>query len=189
MDRRRKSTQRVWSKTSNPLVRTVLEKRFAKYGLRLHPEKTRLVPFQRPERNGDERDGQSPGSFERLGFTHFWGRSRRGIWVLKKKTAKSRLSRAVRRFSEWCRANRHLPLSEQHGQLTRKLRGHDAYYGVTFNIAALERLRRMVTRVWYKWLRRRSHAGRRRHNWDWMNRVVLKHYPLPAPRIVHSAVT
>jgi RNA-directed DNA polymerase len=171
-------------------VLTVLKKRFAKYGLRLHPEKTRLVPFQRPAQNGNGRGGpQGHGSFDLLGFTHFWGRSRKGSWVIKRKTAKSRFSRAVRRFGEWCRANRHLPLGEQQRQLTQKLRGQDAYYGITHNMPALERLRRMVTRIWYKWLRRRSHAGRRRHNWDWMNNVVLKWYPLPAPRIVHSYVT
>ena len=169
-------------------VQAVLEKRLAKYGLRLHPEKTRLVPFQRPPRDGVGSGPSSPGSFDWLGFTHFWGRSRKGTWVMKRKTAKARLSRAVHRFNEWCRLNRHLPLSEQHKQLTRKLRGHDAYFGVTHNMAALERLRRMVTRIWYKWLRRRSHAGRRRHTWDWMNQVVLAHYSLPAPRIAHSVV-
>jgi len=169
-------------------VEAVLKRRLAKYGLRLHPEKTRLVPFQRPARNDKGGSGPGPGTFDLLGFTHFWGRSRKGSWVMKRKTAKNRISRAVRRFNEWCRVNRHLPLREQHAQLTQKLRGHDAYYGVTHNVAALERLRRMVVRIWYKWLRRRSHAGRRCHNWSWMNRVVLKCFPLPAPRIVHSAV-
>jgi RNA-directed DNA polymerase len=170
-------------------VRTVLDKRFAKYGLRLHPEKTRLVPFQRPAHNGDEPPGsQGPETFDLLGFTHFWGRSRKGNWVMQRKTMKSRLSRVVCRLNKWCRTNRHLPLSEQQRQLAQKLRGHDAYYGVTFNMTALERLRRMVVRIWYRWLRRRSHAGRRRHDWDWMNNVVLKYYPLPVPRIVHSSV-
>jgi RNA-directed DNA polymerase len=168
--------RRVW---------TVLEKRFSKYGLRLHPEKTRLVPFKRPTQGSA---GSPGGSFDLLGFTHFWGRSRRGNWVMKWKTAKARLSRAVQRLSEWCRSNRHLPIGEQHKQLARKLRGHDAYYGVTHNYRALMRLRRMVVRAWYKWLRRRSHAGRRRHNWGWMNKVVLRHFPLPPPRIVHSAI-
>lgn len=168
-------------------VRAVLEKRLSKYNLRLHPEKTRIVPFERPDRPGGNGGGTAkPGTFDLLGFTHYWGRSRKGNWVMKRRTMKSRLSRAVQRFNEWCRANRHLPLAVQQEKLTRKLRGHDAYYGVTHNMRALERLRRMVTRLWKKWLGRRSHAGRR--NWEWMNEVVLKHYPLPAPRIVHSAV-
>ena len=143
-------------------VRSVLEKRFSKYGLRLHPEKTRLVPFQRPNggQGGKDRTPTAE-SFTLLGFTHFWGRSLKGNWVVKRRTAKARLSRTMRRLNEWCKANRHRPLQEQQQQLAQKLRGHDAYYGVTGNSSALERLRRMLVRAWYKWLRRRSHAGRR----------------------------
>jgi RNA-directed DNA polymerase len=167
-------------------VQQVLVKRFAKYGLCLHPEKTRLLRFPRPKGNGSGDDkSDNPDSFDLLGFTLFWAQSRKGTWVVKLKTAKTRLKRAVQRFNAWCKHGRHLPIGEQQRQLALKLRGHDAYYGVTFNYAALERLRRMVVRIWLKWLRRRSHAGRRR-NWDWMNKVVLKFHPLPRPRIVHS---
>jgi len=168
-------------------VQDVLAKRFAKYGLRLHPEKTRLVPFKRPGNGGKAEEALgTAASFELLGFTHFWGRSLKGNWVVMRKTAKDRLRLAVARISNWCRDSRHLPLRQQHIKLTQKLRGHDAYYGITGNYRALQRLRSMVMRAWHKWLSRRSHAGRR--NWRWMNEVVLKHFPLPAARIVHSSV-
>lgn len=167
-------------------VQEVVVKRFAKYSLRLHPTKTRLIPFTRPTGGGrGESEPGAPGSFDLLGFTLFWALSRKGNWVVKMKTAKSRLKRAVGRFNDWCRSSRHLSIGEQQKQLTLKLKGHDAYYGVTFNYDALERLRRMVVRIWLKWLRRRSHAGRCR-NWEWMNKVVLKFHPLPRPRIHHS---
>lgn len=166
-------------------VLEVLPKRFGKYGLRLHPEKTRLVRFHRPRGPGPN-DPPPPESFDLLGFTHYWGRSRKGNWVIQRKTASSRLSRARRRISMWCRANRHLPIGEQHATLRAKLRGHDAYYGITGNGRALAVLRHWVTRDWLKWLRRRSRAAARL-NWEWMNRL-LRAIPLPPPRVVHSAL-
>lgn len=167
-------------------VLEVLPKRFAKYGLRLHPEKTRLVEFVSPERRTDPPDGPKQGgrSFDLLGFTHFWGRSRKGNWVVQRKTQAARFSRARHNIAMWCRANRHLPIQEQHEVLSKKLRGHDAYYGITGNARALERLRWWVQRDWLKWLRNRSHKGRRR-DWAWMSRI-LQLYPLPQARVVHS---
>lgn len=166
-------------------VLEVLPKRFGKYGLRLHPEKTRLVRFHRPQGSGPK-DPPPPESFDLLGFTHYWGRSRKGNWVIQRKTAKSRLSRAQHRISMWCRLNRHLSIGEQHAMLRAKLRGHDAYYGITGNGRALSVLRYWVTGDWFKWLRRRSRAAARL-NWEWMNRL-LRVFPLPPPRVVHSAL-
>jgi group II intron reverse transcriptase/maturase len=166
-------------------VLEVLPKRFGKYGLRLHPEKTRLVRFHRPKGSGPD-DPSPPESFDLLGFTHHWGRSRKGNWVIQRKTASSRFSRARHRISMWCRLNRHLPIGEQHAKLRAKLRGHDAYYGITGNGRALALLRFWVTRDWFKWLRRRSRAAARL-NWEWMGRL-LRVLPLPPPRVVHSAL-
>ena len=132
-------------------VLRVLPKRFAKYGLALHPEKTRLVRFDSPNAKGGE-----PGTFDFLGFTHHWGRTRRGLWTIKRRTAADRFARAVQRVTDWCRRNRHAPLREQQRQLNRKLRGHYGYYGITGNSRALGRFRRAVARVWCKWLGRRS---------------------------------
>ena len=164
-------------------VLEVLPKRFAKYGLTLHPDKTRLVPFQRPSQPPDsEATEPPPGTFDLLGFTHFWGRSRRGGWVIQRKTASSRFSRAIKTIAQWCRRHRHLPVAEQHQTLSQKLRGHDAYYGITGNYRALTRLRQVVRVIWRKWLARRR-AGP--FSWDAFGRLWT-HYPMPAARVVHS---
>lgn len=165
-------------------VLEVLPKRFGKYGLRLHPGKTRLVPFQRPKDKGEPKPPR-PGTFDLLGFTHYWGKSRKGNWVVKRKTARSRFGRALRRIAQWCREHRHLPVGEQHAALNRKLKGHDAYYGITGNYSALGRLRHWVERLWRKWLSSRSQHGRL--SWKRM-RALLWVFPLPRPRVVHSAL-
>lgn len=166
-------------------VAEVLPKRFEKYGLRLHPEKTRLVRFERPDSRppSDDGGGSGPSSFDLLGFTHFWAKSRKGNWVVKRKTAKDRFSRTLRRIATWCRRNRHLPVRDQHTALGRKLRGHDGYYGITGNARALDVLRHCVKRIWRKWLDRRS--WRTRMDWQRMSQL-LRVYPLPRARVVHS---
>lgn len=163
-------------------VMDVLPKRFGKYGLTLHPEKTRLVPFRRPTNNPG---AKRPGTFDLLGFTHYWAHSQKGNWVVKRKTAKDRYTRALRRISVWCRANRHHHLSEQARRLGQKLIGHRAYFGITGNGQLLCRFFRDVTAVWRKWLDRRSQ--RARTDWDKMNRL-LQRYRLPAPVVVHSVL-
>lgn len=162
-------------------VMAVLEKRFAKYGLRLHPEKTRLVDFRRPDRRGPG-GTQRERSFDLLGFTHHWGRSHKGRWVVKRRTAKDRLTRALRAVGDWCRRNRHRAVAEQWAALRRKLQGHYAYYGVTGNYRSLVRFHAAVRRSWQKWLYRRS---RRRLPWDRYVRL-LERFPLPPPRVVQS---
>jgi RNA-directed DNA polymerase len=166
-------------------VMAVLPKRFEKYGLTLHPEKTRLVEFQRPGRQPLSSDGGSarrPGTFDFLGFTHFWGKSRTGKWIVKRKTAKDRVRRALQRVAAWCREHRHDAVRTQWQALSRKLRGHFEYYGIPGNSAHLNRFRLEVTRAWRKWLNRRSQrAGM---SWDRM-RKLLERYPLPPPRITH----
>ena len=165
-------------------VMEVLPKRFGKYGLAIHPDKTRLVPFRRPKRDGDDtRPRQQPGTFEFLGFLHYWGRSRQGRWVVKRKTAASRLTRALRTTARWCRLNRHRPIKEQHKALSRKLLGHFQYYGITGNGASLSRFAYAVRRTWRYWLARRRR--KRQLPWERFNRL-LEHYPLPCAVVVHS---
>ncbi len=167
-------------------VLAVVAKRFAKYGLTVHPDKTRLVSFRRPPKkdggSGKDRP-QRPGTFGLLGFTHYWGRSRRGNWVIKRKTMASRLSRSLRAVWTWCRANRHLPLAVQHTQLVRKLRGHYAYYGITANGQALCAFRHWTYVIWRWWLNRRS-----RHTRGGLAGLDrrLQRYPLPVAVVVHS---
>jgi RNA-directed DNA polymerase len=114
-------------------VREVLPKRFGRYGLTIQEEKTRLVEFGRPGGKG-----RRPGSFDFLGFTHFWGRSRRGNWVVQRKTCGKKLGQAVRRIHQWCKRNRHLPVKEQWRKLCRKVQGHYGYYGITFNARGIK---------------------------------------------------
>lgn len=164
----------------------VLPKRFGKYGLTLHPDKTRLISFRRPPHKasgrGEDRTSR-PGTFDLLGFTHYWGRSRHGFWVVMRQTASKRLSRAVRSIAHWCRGNRHRPLWQQHTTLSQKVRGHYAYYGITGNARALQCFLYAVQCAWRKWLNRRN--NRRDMYWARFNRL-LKRCPLPPPKIVHS---
>ncbi len=169
-------------------VMEVLPKRFGKYGLTLHPDKTRLIPFHCPPRKaigGTEDGDHQPSTFDLLGFTHYWGRTRRGGWAVMRQTVSKRLSRAVRSIAEWCQTNRHRPVCEQHAILSQKVRGHYAYYGITGNSQALRCFLLAVHRAWRKWLDRRNRQ--REMTWDRFNRL-LKRYPLPPPRIVHSYV-
>jgi RNA-directed DNA polymerase len=158
-------------------VLDVLPKRFGKYGLTLHPEKTRLLDFRRPTGGGGKR-----GTFDLLGFTHFWGLSQKGNWVVQRKTARSSFGRALMRISEWCRKSRHLAVVEQHRALVLKLRGHYSYFGIIGNSRSLGRFFDETKRAWRRWLHRRSDSARMR--WDRF-KLLLVRYPLPRPRVVH----
>ncbi len=167
-------------------VLAVLPKRFGKYGLAIHPEKTKLVAFRKPPHDSRPRggpDGVRAGTFDLLGFTHFWARSRKGNWVVKRKTSKSRFTRAIRKMAQWCRDNRHRPIAEQHTVLSQKLRGHYAYYGITGNSFALNRFRDQVQYVWRKWLARRN--SKNSPPWDWFHRLRQR-YRLPYGIAIHS---
>jgi len=167
-------------------VMAVLPKRLGKYGLTVHPDKTKLVPFRRPPHQSRPRggpDGDRPGTFDLLGFTHYWSRSRKGNWVVKRKTMASRFTRAVRTIAHWCRNNRHRPIPDQHRTLSQKLRGHYAYYGITGNSIMLSRFRDEVRRVWRKWLVRRKRGNR--PPWRWFAQLQ-KRYRLPYVVTVHS---
>jgi RNA-directed DNA polymerase len=162
-------------------VLDVLPKRFGKYGLTLHPEKTRLVPFQGPRRGAPPGPrGGGPGTFDFLGFTHHWGRTLRGNWAVKRKTARGRLRRSLTSVAEWCRGHRHDPIRKQWAALTSKLRGHFAYYGIAGNFASLGRFRYHVRRVWHKWLSRRSDKAR--IPWEHFGDLERR-FPLPPARL------
>jgi hypothetical protein len=162
----------------------VLPKRFGKYGLKLHPEKTRLVEFRRPPPSPPAGGMKERETFDLLGFTHYWSMSRNGYWVVMLKTAKNRFSRALKRIAEWCRKNRHQPVEEQWNALKQKVRGHHAYFGVVGNLSGLIRFNRGVYRAWRSWLNRRSQ--RARVTWERM-REIHERYPLPrAPQTLRS---
>jgi len=167
-------------------IMEVLPKRMSKYGLTVHPEKSRLIRFQ-PERSADSPAeagvAPEPRTFDFLGFTHYWGRSLRGRRVVKRKTAKGRMKRALQTLSEWCRTNLHEPIAWQHQKLSEKLRGHYAYYGIIGNFASLATFLRDTRQTWRRWLCRRGQA----HALTWPEFVRLEEsYMLPRARVVHS---
>jgi RNA-directed DNA polymerase len=159
-------------------IMEVLPKRCARYGLTIHPEKSRLIHY-RPPRDGTK---EANSSFDFLGFTHYWGRSRRGNWVILRKTARKRQRRTLLRLWEWCRKHRHLPLAEQARQLGQKLRGHYQYFALPGNAQTLHTVYYRVCKSWLYWLRRRG--GKHKLTWEEFNQV-LKRFPLPPPRILH----
>lgn len=161
-------------------VEKMLPERFGQYGLTLHPEKTRLFPFRRPSLTAKR---SSVESFDFLGFTHYWTRSRNGFWVIKRRTSKGRLRRALQRVSEWCREHRHDPVRVQHRVLVAKFLGHFNYYGITGNWEMLDQFRYEVKRIWKTWLSRRSQKGFL--TWGRLKRL-LRSYPLPMSVAVHS---
>ena len=141
-------------------VMEVLAKRLGRFGLTLHPEKTRMLNFRRPQgrvRNGSRWSSHGHQSFEMLGFTHYWARSRKGTWVIKRKTSATSFGCALKRIAQWCRSHRHMKVADQHVDLSRKLRGHCGYYGVTGNSVSLNRFRHEVKRIW---LQRQNPVGR-----------------------------
>lgn len=159
-------------------VMAVLPKRFSRFGLTIHPEKTRLLEFYPPGQTG-----RAAPSFNFLGFTHHWAVSRRGRPYVQRQTRKERLVRSLRAIGDWCRKHRHAALYEQWQHLRAALRGHYGYYGITGNGRRLDRYCEAVKRLWRKWLGRRS--NRRDLSWERFLRI-LQRYPLPPPRVVHS---
>jgi group II intron reverse transcriptase/maturase len=166
-------------------VMDVVPKRFGRFGLTVHPTKTKLVRFRPPssKTKGGSGPDDRPGTFDFLGFTHYWAISLKGYWVVKLKTAQDRFSRAVRSMGHWCRDNRHLSLRAQQQKLNQKLRGHYAYYGVTGNSAALSRFLNEVKCRWRKWLSRRNRL--RTMTWEKFC-AIQRLYPLAPARTVRS---
>jgi RNA-directed DNA polymerase len=160
-------------------VMTALGERMKRYGLELHPDKTRLVPFGRPPRQ--QQGGKGPGSMDFLGFTVYWTRTRGGGWRPALKTRGARLSRAKQALHDYCRRHRHEPVKDQHRALVSRIKGHFNYFGVNGNLRSLRSLMRHARRSWYKWLRRRSQ--RTRLTWDRFAHL-LRVFPLPVPRII-----
>ena len=159
-------------------VLAVLHQRMARYGLTLHPDKTRLLDFRRPPK--DQTKGKGPGSFDFLGFSIMWRRSLRGTWSVAFQTRRARLGRAIQLVYDWCRSHRHQPLKEQHAGLVRRIDGHMNYFGVSGNTRSLHRLIFHARRAWRKWLSRRSERG-----WVTWERFIAieRRFPLPRPSV------
>jgi RNA-directed DNA polymerase len=161
----------------------VLPKRFGKYGLTLHPKKTKLLQFGRFAR--ERQMGRKPETFTFLGFTYYCSKTRNGKFTVKLKTASKRLRRSLSRIKEWCRTHRNIPVSTQSKALGMMMRGHYQYYGRKSNFPSLRKFYRAVLRIWQRWLSRRSNNGY--ICWSKFHRL-LKKYPLPLPRITEGKV-
>jgi len=161
-------------------VLRVLSQRFAKFGLTLHPEKTRLVAFGRSALP-TQPDAPKPATFDFLGFTHLCARSRRGKFTIHVRTMRTRLRRSTKAVAQWCQQHRHDPVVNQAAVLNAKLRGHYQYYGRSSNYRSLWQFHRQVERLWHKWLNRRG----KRLNWDQFQQLLHRH-PLLLPRISHA---
>ena len=159
----------------------MLDKRFAKYGLSLHPEKTRLIAFgrfaaQQTGRHGEEK----PATFDFLGFTHICARSRRGRFTIQVRTMRKRCQRSLKQVSTWCRSHRHDVVAEQCEVLNSKLRGHYQYYGRPTNYQSIWKYYRRVRSIWRKWLNRRTRG--KTLPWHTYEQLLRRH-PLLRPYI------
>ena len=164
-------------------VLAVLGKRLGRFGLTLHPDKTRLVDFHPRRTEHTRHPGTDGTNFDFLGLTHVWGRSRRGKDMVLQITAKGRFARALAAVSDWCRKHRHWSIPDQHRHLSSMMRGHFAYFGVGGNGQRLRWFAHQVVRIWQKWLSRRDRQSVVR--WTRFN-AILKRHPLPPAKIVHT---
>jgi len=163
-------------------IMAVLSKRFERFALRIHPEKTSLVDFSSPDSRKES--DKEKHTFDFLGFTHYWGKSRQGNWVVKRKTIAQRIRRALKSIWQWCRKHNHYDLPEQHRKISAKLRGHYQYYGIIGNYKMLEVVYKHALKAWRRWLGRRTRNGY--ISCEEFMAKILKPLPLPKPRIVHS---
>lgn len=163
-------------------VLEVLPKRFGKYGLTLHPTKTRLLAFGRSVSPGGPQ-APKPATFDFLGFTHLCARDRRGRLTIHVRTMRTRLRRSAQAVAHWCQHHRHEAVEDQAAALNAKLRGHYQYYGRSSNFRSLWRFYRLVERSWDKWLNRRTRG--KPLAWCAFQHLLRRH-PLRRPRICHA---
>ncbi|AFV02725.1 Retron-type RNA-directed DNA polymerase [Dehalobacter sp. UNSWDHB] len=157
-----------------------LKKRLKKFNLEIAEEKTRIIEFGRyAQRDVQRRGGRKPETFDFLGITHYCGRSRKGRFKLRWKTARKKFQAKLIEFNEWIKTNRNLPFKDIWKKVNAKLRGHYNYYGVSDNWQGLLEYRNQVERILYKWLKRRSQ--RTKLTWPRFNQM-LERYPLVRPK-------
>lgn len=165
--------------SDRPRILKALSQRLVKFKLRLNEEKTRCVFFSKPKSRQDKR-----GTFDFLGFTFYWGRSRKGTSMPKLKSNGRRLSSKLKRVSEWAEKNRHrYGMMEMWSRFRAKLKGHIQYYGVSFNIENVKTFLHQATRIVFKWLNRRSE--RKSFTWEKFSRF-MELFPLPKAKVCHA---
>ncbi len=164
-------------------MRKALAERLAKFGLELHPDKTRVLEFGRFAQRDRERRGlPKPETFEFLGFVHIAGKSRAGAFQLKRRTSRKKRRAKLARLKSDAKRRRHDPVPDQFRWISSVLAGHYRYYAVPTNSLALHQFRQAVASIWHSSLQRRSQRGR------WTNKrwkAFEQKFPLPIPRILH----
>jgi len=175
----RKEAERFWKE---------LGERLARFGLKLHPEKTRLIEFGRfAMQNEKTRSQGKPETFNFLGFTHCCGQTREGKFTVIRKTMRQRMLKKLKAISEELQRRRHEPIPDQGRYVRAVVQGHIRYYGVPFNSPALHAFRHQVIRRWHQWLNRRSQRASvtwermKRFTARWVPPVIVVH-PYPAAR-------
>ncbi len=168
-------------------IEQALRERFAKFDLELHPEKTRVISFGRYERQNAKQQNRRTNTFDFLGFTHYCGTSRKGKFIVGRKTNRKKFRMKCKEMNDWLRKIRNFKKAKEWWPvLQAKLRGHYQYYGISGNMRSLQRFYSLTMRMTLKWLNRRS----QRKSFSWkMFYKYLEHYPLPRPKIVHSLYT
>ena len=168
-------------------IAQAIRERFAKFGLELHPDKTRVISFGRYERENAERQNRRANTFDFVGFTHYCDQSRRGKFIVGRKTSRKKFRKRCKEMNQWLKSVRNADkVKNWWPVLGAKLRGHYQYYGVSGNMRSLRRYYFVTIRLVFKWLNRRSQC--RSFYWEGFKKY-LKHYPLPKPRIVHNIYT
>jgi len=164
-----------------------LRKRFAKFDLELHPDKTRVISFGRFEGERASKQNRGPSTFDFLGFNHYCGKNRKGKFILFRKTSNKKFRMKCKEMNNWLMQIRNYQKTREWWPILQaKLRGHYQYYGVSGNMPHLEKFYALTERMVLKWLNRRM-----RHkslNWESF-REYREHYPLPKPKIVHNFYT
>lgn len=158
-------------------VMKVLPKRLSKFGLTLHPQKTKLIDLTNREKGG-------LNSFDFLGFTHYLGKSRKGYEILLRKTKSKKMAASLKKIKEYLKSNRHQPVGELIAKLNQKLKGHYGYYGITFNSRGIANYFNEVTKMLFKWLNRRG--GKNPLIWEKFQKLITEWEPLAKPKIVHA---
>jgi len=168
-------------------IEQALRVRFAKFDLELHPQKTRVINFGRYERQNAKRQNRRANTFDFLGFTHYCDKSRKGRFIVGRKTSGKKFRMKCKELNDWLRKIRNYRKAKQWWPvLQAKLQGHYQYYGISGNMRSLQRFYWLALRMTLKWLNRRSQRKS-------FNRAsfakYLEHYRLPEPRIVHNLYT
>ena len=168
-------------------IEEALKNRFNKYGLEIHPVKSRVISFGHFEKENADKQNRKPNTFDFLGFTHFCAKSKRGKFKVGRKTSRKKFTSKCKEMNEWLKSVRNQTKTKEWGKtLQSKLRGHIQYYGVSENLRSVTKFYNITVKLTMNWLNRRSQ--KKKMGWGRFSRYLEK-YTLPQPKIVHNFYT